>query len=140
MRKILVSLTGYESDNAALDMAYLTARLFDAHLQCICVRPVPGQIIAGASPFEIGTAVNTDALIAGLQKENEARAQRARQAFDQFCKRWDVSLADGLATNGVGATWQHLMGDEVETTIREARYHDLVVLGRPDEASALSAS
>src|ERR1700741_4536714 len=101
MRKILVSLTGFESDAAVLDMAYLTARLFDAHLKCICVRPVPGQIIAGASPFEIGTAIDAAALIADLQKENELRAQRARQAFDLFCKRWDVNLADGLAVKAV---------------------------------------
>jgi nucleotide-binding universal stress UspA family protein len=140
MRKILVSLTGFESDTPALDLAYFAARLFDAHLKCICARPVPGQIIAGASPFEIGTAVDTGALIADLQKENELRAQRARQAFDQFCKRCDVSLADGLAEKGVAAMWQQFAGDEVETTVREARYHDLVVRGRPDESSALSVS
>ena len=140
MRKILVSLTGFESDSAALDLAYFAARLFNAHLQCICVRPAPGQIIAGASPFGVGEVMNAAEFIGDLQKENELRAQRARQTFDQFCKRWEVSLADGLAPKGVAATWQHLMGDEVETTIREARYYDLVVVGRPDEASALSTN
>jgi nucleotide-binding universal stress UspA family protein len=140
MRKILVSLTGFESDAAALDTAYFVARLFDAHLQCICARPGAGQIVAGASPFEIGAAINAAELIADLQKENELRAKNARLSFDQFCKRWGVGLGDGSAAKGVSATWQQIAGDEVETTIREARYHDLVVLGRPPEATALSTN
>ena len=140
MRKILVSLTGFESDTTALDTAYFVARLFDAHLDCICARPGPGQIVAGASPFEVGGAMNAAELIADLQKENELRAKNARLSFDRFCKRWDIGLADGSAAKGVSATWQQITGDEVETTIREARYHDLVVLGRPAEATALSTN
>lgn len=138
MRKILVSLTGFESDATALDTAYMAARLFDAHLHCICARPGPGQIVVGASPFEIGAAMNAAELIADLQKENEFRAKNARIAFDRFCKRWDIGQADGAAARGVSATWQQIVGDEVETTIAEGRYHDLIVLGRPAEVTALS--
>jgi nucleotide-binding universal stress UspA family protein len=140
MRKILVSLTGFESDAAALDTAYFTARLFDAHLHCICARPGPGQIVVGASPFEIGAAMNAAELIADLQKENELRAKNARLAFDRFCKRWDIGQADGSAAKGVSATWQQITGDEAETTIAEGRYHDLIVLGRPAQATALSTN
>jgi nucleotide-binding universal stress UspA family protein len=140
MRKILVSLTGFESDDVALDTAYFVARLFDAHLHCICARPGPGQIVVGASPFEIGAAMNAAELIADLQKENELRAKNARLSFDRFCKSWDVGLADGSAAKGVSATWQQITGDEVGATIAEARYHDLVVLGRPAEATALSTN
>jgi nucleotide-binding universal stress UspA family protein len=128
MRQILVSLTGFESDTAALDTAYLVARLFDAEIHCICARPTPAQIAIGASPFEVGAAMNAAELIADLQKENELRTKNARFAFDRFCKRWDVT----------SATWQQISGDEVEATIAEARFHDLVVLGRPPEATALS--
>jgi nucleotide-binding universal stress UspA family protein len=140
MRKILVSLTGFESDAAALDTAYFVARLFDAHLHCICARPGPGQIVVGASPFEIGAAMNAAELIADLQKENELRTQNARASFDRFCKRWDIGLPDGSGSKGVSATWQQITGDEVETTISEAHYHDLIVLGRPPEATALSTN
>jgi nucleotide-binding universal stress UspA family protein len=141
MRKILVSLTGFESDAAALDTAYLVGRLFDSQLHCICARPAPGRTIVGASPFEIGAAMNAAELIADLQKENELRTRNARLAFDRFCKRWDIGLGDGSgAKGGVSATWQQITGDEVETTIAEARYHDLVVVGRPAEATALSTN
>jgi nucleotide-binding universal stress UspA family protein len=140
MRKILVSLTGFESDAAALDTAYLVARLFDAHLHCICARPGPGQIVVGASPFELGAAMNAAELIADLQKENELRTKKARSAFDRFCKKRDIGQADGSAAKGVSATWQEIIGDEVETTIGEGRYFDLIVLGRPAEATALSTS
>ena len=130
MRKILVSLTGFESDAAALDMAYLVARLFDAHLTCICARPTPAQVAIGASPFEVGAAMNAAELIADLQKENEFRTTNARLAFDKFRKRRDLRPD--------AATWQQISGDEVEETIAEARFYDLVVLGRPPEATALS--
>jgi nucleotide-binding universal stress UspA family protein len=130
MRKILVSLTGFESDTAALDTAYLMARLFDAQIHCISARPSPAQIAIGASPFEIGAAMNAAELIADLQKENELRTKNARLAYDRFCKKRNVS----------SATWQEISGDEVEATIAEARFHDLVVLGRAPEATALSTN
>src|SRR5689334_14840520 len=138
MRKILVSLTGFESDTSALDTAYLVARLFDANLHCICVRPGPGQLAIGASPFEIGAVVNAAQLIADLQKESEARAKSARLSFDRFCKRWDVGQTNGAAVKGISAKWQEISGDEVQATIAEARFHDLVVLGRPSEETTLS--
>ena len=130
MRKILVSLTGFESDTAALDTAYLAARLFDAQIHCICARPTPAQIGIGASPFEVGAAMNAAELIADLQKENELRTKNARLAFDRFRKQRDFA----------SATWQQITGDEVEVTIAEARFHDLVVLGRPPGAAALSTA
>lgn len=140
-RRILVSLTGFESDGAALDTAYLVGRLFDAHLDCICARPGPAQIAIGASPFEIGAAMNAAELIADLQKENELRTKNARLSFESFCKKWRVPLAEGPSANdGVSAAWREISGDEVETTIAEARFHDLVVLGRPPQATPLSTN
>lgn len=140
-RRILVSLTGFESDAAALDTAYLAGRLFEAHLDCICARPGPTQVAIGASPFEIGASMNTAELVADLQKENELRTQNARLSFDGFCERRRVTPADGLSKNkGVSAAFRQLIGDEVEYTIAEARFSDLVVLGRAPKGTALSAS
>jgi nucleotide-binding universal stress UspA family protein len=140
-RRILVSLTGFESDSATLDTAYLVGRLFGAHLDCICARPGPAQIAIGASPFEIGAAMNAAELIADLQKENELRTKNARLSFAAFCKKWGVPSADGTGANdGLSAAWRQISGDEVETTIAEARFHDLVVLGRPLQATALSTN
>jgi nucleotide-binding universal stress UspA family protein len=141
-KKILVSLTGFESDGPALDTARLVARLFDAQIDCICARPGPAQIAIGASPFEIGAAMNAAELIADLQKENELRTKNARLSFETFCRTWRVPLVEGTAANhnGLSATWREISGDEIETTIAEARFHDLVVLGRPSQATALSTN
>jgi len=140
-RRILVSLTGFESDGAALHTAYLLGRLFDAHLDCICARPGPGQAVIGASPFEIGTAMNAAELIADLQRENELRAKEARLSFEKFCDRWRVPQSEGPGMkSGVSASWRELTGDEVQVTVNEARFHDLVVLGRAPEGTALSIS
>ena len=37
-KSILVPLTGQTSDDAALETAYLVARMFDAHLHCLHVQ------------------------------------------------------------------------------------------------------
>jgi nucleotide-binding universal stress UspA family protein len=140
-RRILVSLTGFESDGAALETAYLVGRLFDAHLDCICARPGPAQIATGASPFEIGGVMNAAELIADLHKENELRTKNARLSFEAFCKKRRLPLADGAGTdNSPSASWRQLSGDEVESTIAEARFADLVVLGRPPQATPLSTN
>jgi nucleotide-binding universal stress UspA family protein len=140
-RTILVPLTGFESDGAALDTALLVGRLFDAQVDCICARPGPAQIAIGAAPFEIGAAMNAAELIADLQKENELRTKNARLSFETFCRKWRVPVSHGpAAKDGLSATWREIDGDEVETTIAEARFHDLVVLGRPPQATALSTT
>jgi nucleotide-binding universal stress UspA family protein len=139
-KRILVSLTGFESDSATLDTAYLVGRLFDAHLDCICARPGPTQIVIGASPFEIAAAMNAAELIADLQKEDELRTKNARLAFEAFCKKWRLPLADGSGNNSPSASWRQLSGDEVEITIAEVRFNDLVVVGRPPQATPLSTN
>jgi nucleotide-binding universal stress UspA family protein len=138
-KNILVSLTGFDSDAAALETAYLVGRLFDARLDCICVRPSLSQMAIGASPFEVGAAMNAAELMADLQAENELRTKNARVAFNAFCGSRRLST-NSHVKDGVSATWREITGDEVETTITEARFHDLVVLGRPADAIGLSTS
>lgn len=138
-RNILVSMTGFESDAVALETAYLIGRLFDARLDCICTRPSLSQMTIGASPFEVGAVMNAAELIADLQAENELRTKNARVAFNAFCGSRRLST-NSHAKDGVSATWREITGDEVETTIAEARFHDLVVLGRPADGIALSMS
>jgi nucleotide-binding universal stress UspA family protein len=138
-KNILVSLTGFDSDAVALETAYVVGRLFDARLDCICARPSLSQMAIGASPFEVGAAMNAAELMADLQAENELRTKNARVAFNAFCGSRRLST-NSHVKDGVSATWREITGDEVETTITEARFHDLVVLGRPADAIGLSTS
>src|SRR5262245_15868626 len=138
-KRILVVLTGCESDAVALETAYLFGRLFDAHLHCICPRPGPGQIALGGSPFEIGGAINAAELIADLQKENGLCIENARRAYEVFRDKRHI-IAEPRPNAGVTATWREMSGDEVETTITESRFHDLVVLARPSQPTALSTA
>ena len=60
-----------------------------------------------------------DAMVAG----DKECAQRSRAIFDAFC------AGGGLAK--ASAAFREMEGNNVECTIDEARYHDLVVMGRP---------
>jgi hypothetical protein len=50
IKTILVPLTGHKSDEDVLETAYLVARLFDAHLECLHISP-GWRTTAQAPPF-----------------------------------------------------------------------------------------
>jgi len=140
-KTILVPLTGFDSDNTALDTAYLAGRPFDAHIVCVHVRADPAHLAAKSSVYDLGTGASGAEFFAALEEENDLRSKRARIAFAEFCQRWQVSVSDTHAgSKGVSATWREVKGDEVDTTIALARFHDLVVMGRAPVASALSTA
>jgi nucleotide-binding universal stress UspA family protein len=140
-KTILVSLTGFESDNGALDTAYLAGRPFEAHIQCLHVRADPVQIATKSSVYDFGTGASGAEFFAALEEENELRSKRARVAFTEFCRRWHVPVSDSYpGPKGVSTAWREVKGDEVDATIALARFHDLVVMGRPPAASGLSTA
>jgi nucleotide-binding universal stress UspA family protein len=139
LKTILVPLTGFESDNTALDTAYIAGRSFDAHIQCVHVRADPVQIAGKSSVYDFGTGANGAELFAALEEENQLRSKRARVAFAEFCRRWQVPGSDSPpGPKGVSVAWREIEGDEVETTIAFARFHDLVVMARAPAASGFS--
>ena len=138
-KTILVSLTGFDSDASALDTAYLAARHFDAHIQCLHVRTDTAQLATKASVYDFGTGASGAEFFAALEEENEARSKQARLAFADFCKRWRVTIADNPpGPRAVSARWREISGDPVDATIEQSQFHDVVVLGRPPSISALS--
>jgi nucleotide-binding universal stress UspA family protein len=133
-KSMLVPLTGYDSDKLALETAYLAGRLFDAHIECLWVRPSPAHFTVGA----LESYFVNEASAAKFLAEDELRTETARIAFAEFCESRQVTLADAPGPKGVTAASREMTGDAVKTTIAESRHHDLVILGRAPVASHLS--
>jgi hypothetical protein len=67
MRTILVPLTGDPGDNAALETAYLVARLFEAHITGLHVSPGWGELAARSGLQEMGGVMPSAEVLAALQ-------------------------------------------------------------------------
>ena len=128
IKNILVPLTGFECDTRALEAAFLIAKERGAEINCLRVQPSPVQIVARAAFRQFGTKLGNTELLHQLQHEAATRNDNAKAAYDAFVKRHP----------SVPAAWRHIEGEFVHSTIDEARYSDLVVLGRAPSDSDLS--
>jgi nucleotide-binding universal stress UspA family protein len=131
MINILVLLSGTIEDKSVLKTALLAARPFAGCLDCIFVRPGALQIVMQAAVTQFGTVTNNIAVIRSAEKQAAERAARARAAFDSFVSDQGKELSDNPGgRRGVYATYREVEGDASEQAIAEARYYDLVVVGR----------
>lgn len=138
IKTILVPVTGYPSDNAALETAYLAARLFGAHIEALHVRPDWAQIAARAISPDVVAGIQSEDYFAAFEKEIKSHAWRAHRHVAEFCSRRGIMVGGGASKDGVAVSWRELEGDAIETVTAQARFHDLVVIGRAPESIALS--
>ena len=128
IKTILVPLTGHAGDASALAFARSLAALVGATLDCVHFTPGPGQIARAAALGQFNTRMGTVEMIHAMQKDAEARKVTARQHYDEF------------ARSGGVAQYRDAEGDEVDATIAEARFSDLVVLPRGEETGKFLAA
>jgi nucleotide-binding universal stress UspA family protein len=137
-KNILVPLTGFENDGRALEAAFLAGWPFDAHIQALHVHPGPMQIIGVAALRQFGSKSGNRELIHTLEREALRRTELAKSTFDGFVEARLSAHAFGTAASGVTASWREIEGNPVHDTTMEARFHDLVVLGRAPEHGEFS--
>jgi nucleotide-binding universal stress UspA family protein len=137
IKTILVPVTGYPSDQAALQTAWLAARLFDAQIDTLHVRPDYGQIASRAIGPEISGGMRADEYFAEFEKEIKSLSWRAHRHVAEFCSKHGIPL-DQETKSGVSAHWNEHEGDAVAIVTRSGRFHDLIVVGRAPEASGLA--
>jgi nucleotide-binding universal stress UspA family protein len=142
MKTILVPATGFPSDSAALETAYLCARPFDGHIECLHVQA--GMSALMSEPFgsiAIGDGVPVGDYFSALALEESKLESAARRAFSEFCQKRRPQLSDAPSNSKqVTAEWREIDGFVPETIIREARFRDLIVLGRAPAATNLGSS
>ena len=130
IKSVLVHLRGTKGDAATLAAALHMARPFAAHLECLHIRPDMATLISRAAPstMDDDTDVITKA-IEGLQRESAEAAQRASDAFTDFCDSERIPRAEiPPASKEVGAAFREDTGDELNRLIAQSRRHDLVVV------------
>jgi len=138
LKTILVAMTGFDSDRVALETAFLAGRPFEAHLQCLHIRPGPGQLVSRIAATDMPGAIN-DEVFEALRQEDNTRTEAARRSYDEFRERRGVPIAETPpGPKGVTAAWEERLGDDIEETIAQARFHDLVVCARAPNSSGLS--
>jgi nucleotide-binding universal stress UspA family protein len=133
IKTILVQLTGDRSDESTLETAYLVARLFDAHLECLHICTDWRAIATRSAVHDISGPIVSEEFFASFEWETEATRWRARLHLVEFCKRRQLSVSYPRPLSGrVSVTWREISGDPWLTTTQEARFYDIVVSARRD--------
>jgi nucleotide-binding universal stress UspA family protein len=130
MKNILVPLLGIDSDKSALNMAYLAAQPFSAHLDCVHVSRGPLEIAMATADVGAGGII-TQELWEALEDENRKEAANAKAAFDAFRKKFDIRICEQPAAQaGVTASLHNVLGQQFEQIALAGRTRELVVLAR----------
>jgi len=139
IKTILVPVTGDPSDDAVLETAYLIARLFDGHLQCLHVAPRWTDSASYFAAENSDSTLRSAELVSALEEQRKAIAWRAQRHFAELCRRWNIPLAERPQARTVSAAWKATNADGLETVVAEARFYDLLVLGRTPDANPLGS-
>jgi nucleotide-binding universal stress UspA family protein len=136
IKTILASLTGFSSDRTVLDAAIALARIDAGHVTFLHTRidAVEGAALVGAINPQLHT--NLPQMLQRIAQEENERSQHCKEAFSDACNRFSVTISDDPAkAEGISASLTE-MTTLLNETLREARFHDLVVLARTPELSS----
>jgi nucleotide-binding universal stress UspA family protein len=135
MKDILASLSGFGSDQAVLDTAIALAKWHDGHVLCLHTRIDAGRTAAVSEPVGARPGLSQDPILK-IAAEEDARSRHAMAAFQDALRRHGLAQADtplqGSATTLAWVERRSFLNE----TLHQARYHDLVVMGRDHERPA----
>jgi nucleotide-binding universal stress UspA family protein len=129
IKSVLVHLRGTQADTATLTAALQIARPFAAHLECLHVRPNLAVLISRMSRTIIDDSAAMTKILENHQKEAAEAAQRAVDAFADFCGRERIERSEFPPSGkSLGAAFREDIGDELGRLIAHGRRHDLTVV------------
>lgn len=143
IRKILVSLSGADSDVATVGMAMTLATTFGGQVVGLFVRPDPRE----ALPY-LGEAISgqiVEQLIEATQAGSDSLSANARSALEKAAAAAKVPVVNASsATQLPSVRFVDVVGNRDDAVIDESRLSDLVVFSEADNAkvggSALEAA
>ena len=140
IKTILVQLTGHPSDESVLETAFLVARLFDSHLECLHITPDWQAKAARAAVHDLSGPIVSQEFFADFEQDTKALRWLARLHLAEFCKRRQLSASDSKPPSGkVSVTWREISSGLWRTMLHETRFHDLAVLAREDGVDDLGS-
>ena len=131
---ILAALSGLGGDHAAMETAIAAASRLGGHITCLHLRVDATETVTAMEAlfpqFELAGAIQQ------VQRQETARSQHARKAFDAACRAHNLTpQAEPDKDARVTLCWKEV-ASRFDETVDEARYHDLVVMARdPGQAS-----
>lgn len=135
VRTILAPMTGTEIDRRVLDLAFRTAKRFDAHLEALFVAAEPQDAIPIVGEGMSGMII--EEMIKAAETETAKRDKNSTATFNAMVKEAGVTVSDTPSAEAKPTcALRKDTGREDETIARRGRLFDLVVIGRePKDAS-----
>jgi nucleotide-binding universal stress UspA family protein len=146
IKTILLPLVGEETDRFAIETAVALARLFYAHMEFLFIRMDPVSVLLQAGAGCMGNELLAPGVLEELLAQERSRAGRATETFKASCERARIPTSLTPTRHaGVSASWREMTGNAVSVITEQARYFDIVVVGRrfgavglwPDEAGSI---
>jgi len=130
IKTVLVHLRGTKGDAATLSAALQVARPFGAHLECLHIRPNLAALISRAAPATMDDDTNAlTKVVEHLQKESAESAQRASDAFTEFCVHERIARGEFPTESArISASFREDIGNELERLTAQSCRHDLIVV------------
>ena len=131
IKTILVPATGSDADAGIFASALAIAGPFGAHFGFLHVRGDAAAFAAMIMP-EISTGQVITDMTKRMEEEAEQRKQKAKQLFENFCRRKGLAIAGTQSERSErSARWLEEIGSESYWLVEHARTADLLVVGRP---------
>jgi len=131
IKSVFVPLQGLARDVQALETAFNLARLFEAHVDCLHVRPDPRLLIASTTAgmeTGLGVGVFPAELWQTLVEADQRRARAAHDTFTKFCQTHAFAPPRDQSAGKASAGFREIEGDVASEITANARYSDLAVL------------
>ena len=139
IKTILVPLDGSEGSRNALKTGALLARERNAHLDVIHVRTNPKDAVPLLGEGMSGAVIED--IITAAEKEAVERARRALEIFEDVCSIADFPRVDSPADcEGPSSRWIEETGREDEVVALRGRLADIIIINRPTDDTAVSAT
>ncbi len=143
IKTILVPLDGSTASREALETGARMALASNAHLDVVHVRANPKDAVPLLGEGMSGAVIED--IITAAEKESVERAERARAIFEETCPASEFTRVDSPddcdgPNSRPTVNWYEDMGREDEVVSISGRLADMIVVSRPTEQTAVSAT
>ena len=130
---ILAYVDGGPGSESVIKTATKIGTVYKAHVEVLHIAKSVGSVLP---PMDVGgSLVAATEIFEIMKNESEARANKAKSVFDQFCQtekieRVDPDSNETLLHQELTVSWNLLTGSDGRDLARRGRLFDLIVMAR----------